>query len=445
MQRAFISYTKERMHWAKLVKAELEKLGYAVYAQFDSSVPGEPIGPHIVAELAQTHLFVPLLCPEYFASGFCNFELEHFHHEITATTLSGRSIESKLRRIVPIRLQLDDSSHPAVSARLAEIVLTTFPEPDEAAAEVLAQELARVLLPVEPSHRIIQDYGFASDRAAQSDPNVGVDQQLSVRAPNFLLLKRADSYVLAIVYPDTSVDFRRLQQTNEPQTLASIAKRDEMLSIGFTDGFVHPLFHDPHHLISRVIVDGAIWAQLSLFPESGIQLPYFAESSERKVTISAAAFHQLLRALHSARLVFANICSKRWRDNEILTALDQADHYTRFAPTPSGGLHIGNARAALLPYALYRKNPTSNKFILRYDDTQEAAQFEQNIGLIGDDLRWLQITPSCIFKESAPERQVIYAAILNLLQRKNYAVVTNDNRIVLIEKIRIFRLRVGWI
>ena len=40
---------------------------------------------------------------------------------------------------------------------------------------------------------------------------------------------------------------------------------------------------------------------------------------------------------------------------------------TRFAPSPTGWLHIGNLRAALFNYAIARQN--AGTFILRIDDT----------------------------------------------------------------------------
>ena len=41
---------------------------------------------------------------------------------------------------------------------------------------------------------------------------------------------------------------------------------------------------------------------------------------------------------------------------------------TRFAPSPTGELHVGNMRTAIIAYFMARQNP-EGKFILRIDDT----------------------------------------------------------------------------
>ena len=43
---------------------------------------------------------------------------------------------------------------------------------------------------------------------------------------------------------------------------------------------------------------------------------------------------------------------------------------TRFAPSPTGSLHVGNARAALFCYLFAKEQ--GGDFILRMDDTDEA-------------------------------------------------------------------------
>jgi glutamyl-tRNA synthetase len=59
----------------------------------------------------------------------------------------------------------------------------------------------------------------------------------------------------------------------------------------------------------------------------------------------------------------------------------------RFAPSPTGRLHLGNVRAALLNWLFARKNGGS--FLLRLDDTdRERSTAEFAIG-IEEDLRWL--------------------------------------------------------
>ncbi len=60
---------------------------------------------------------------------------------------------------------------------------------------------------------------------------------------------------------------------------------------------------------------------------------------------------------------------------------------TRFAPSPTGYIHIGNVRSAIYPYLLARKN--NGKLILRIEDTDRKRYVEGATGLIEDTLQWL--------------------------------------------------------
>ena len=62
---------------------------------------------------------------------------------------------------------------------------------------------------------------------------------------------------------------------------------------------------------------------------------------------------------------------------------------TRFAPSPTGYIHIGNVRSAIYPYLLARQN--NGKQILRIEDTDRARYVEGATELIEDTLEWLDI------------------------------------------------------
>ncbi|MBM0106997.1 glutamate--tRNA ligase [Steroidobacter sp. S1-65] len=62
---------------------------------------------------------------------------------------------------------------------------------------------------------------------------------------------------------------------------------------------------------------------------------------------------------------------------------------TRFAPSPTGYLHLGNARTALLNYLAARK--AGGRFILRVEDTDEARSSEEFLNALYVDLHWLGI------------------------------------------------------
>jgi glutamyl-tRNA synthetase len=62
---------------------------------------------------------------------------------------------------------------------------------------------------------------------------------------------------------------------------------------------------------------------------------------------------------------------------------------TRFAPSPTGVLHIGNARTALFNWLLARH--TGGKLALRIEDTDKERSTAENVNVILDGLRWLGV------------------------------------------------------
>lgn len=60
---------------------------------------------------------------------------------------------------------------------------------------------------------------------------------------------------------------------------------------------------------------------------------------------------------------------------------------TRFAPSPTGYIHVGNLRTALMNYLIARK--AGGSFILRIDDTDPARSKEEYVDAIKQDLAWL--------------------------------------------------------
>ncbi len=72
---------------------------------------------------------------------------------------------------------------------------------------------------------------------------------------------------------------------------------------------------------------------------------------------------------------------------------------TRFAPSPTGWLHIGNLRAALFNYAIARQN--GGQFILRIDDTDAERSKDEYIAGVKEDLTWLGFTWDRVEHQSA--------------------------------------------
>ena len=61
----------------------------------------------------------------------------------------------------------------------------------------------------------------------------------------------------------------------------------------------------------------------------------------------------------------------------------------RFAPSPTGFLHLGNVRAALLNYLFAKKK--NGSFILRIEDTDKTRNMDEAGAAILQDLKWLKL------------------------------------------------------
>jgi glutamyl-tRNA synthetase len=72
---------------------------------------------------------------------------------------------------------------------------------------------------------------------------------------------------------------------------------------------------------------------------------------------------------------------------------------TRFAPSPTGYLHVGNLRTALFNYLIARK--AGGEFILRLDDTDPVRSTQAYADGICEDLEWLGLTWDRVERQSA--------------------------------------------
>ncbi|MFY8113843.1 MAG: glutamate--tRNA ligase, partial [Rhabdaerophilum sp.] len=86
----------------------------------------------------------------------------------------------------------------------------------------------------------------------------------------------------------------------------------------------------------------------------------------------------------------------------------------RFAPSPTGYIHIGNARTALWNALLARK--AGGTFILRFDDTDVERSRQDYADAILEDLAWLGIVPDRIERQS--DRIARYGAALDAFKAR---------------------------
>ena len=84
----------------------------------------------------------------------------------------------------------------------------------------------------------------------------------------------------------------------------------------------------------------------------------------------------------------------------------------RFAPSPTGLIHIGNARVALFNFLFSKRN--DGQFILRFDDTDSARSTAEFAEAIDVDLAWLGVMPDGTFRQS--ERTELYLSATQKLK-----------------------------
>jgi nondiscriminating glutamyl-tRNA synthetase len=90
---------------------------------------------------------------------------------------------------------------------------------------------------------------------------------------------------------------------------------------------------------------------------------------------------------------------------------------TRFAPSPTGAMHIGNLRSALYPYLLAKHE--GGKFLLRFEDTDRKRLVVEGYDLIMQGLNLFGIKPDEILRQS--ERLDIYKEYAEKLVKSGHA------------------------
>ena len=88
---------------------------------------------------------------------------------------------------------------------------------------------------------------------------------------------------------------------------------------------------------------------------------------------------------------------------------------TRFAPSPTGSLHIGGARTALFNYLWAARN--GGAFLLRFEDTDRSRSSRESEAAILEDLAWLGLVhDGAVVRQS--EREERHREILRALAER---------------------------
>ncbi|MBV0899810.1 MAG: glutamate--tRNA ligase [Wolbachia endosymbiont of Fragariocoptes setiger] len=111
---------------------------------------------------------------------------------------------------------------------------------------------------------------------------------------------------------------------------------------------------------------------------------------------------------------------------------------TRFAPSPTGYLHVGNMRTALVNWMYARCQ--NGKFLIRIDDTDKERSQIKYVDSIFKDLSWIGIDWDLTFKQS--ERYLRYEEVLSHLISTGHVYACYETKEEL-ESARRFQLKTG--
>lgn len=460
MARIFISFQEGKTRWAEWIDWHLREQGHDPYFYKWNSRVGEEISDRIETEIKNCDLFLPIFSEAYFESPECRrelraadrrdmrtrrntiravvvdrFELPDFYADKVHINLCDvRTPNEALRRLA----QIDGEAGPPAMAPDFPVLTQDAPLPEPAGSGAAVDPTHPVypntvemitpafddfinLLQVEESRSPVsreryrareQEIGREGERRARHS-------LLPLRVPNFLLFERAGLIVMAIVDARRSVNEHALQLTTEPQARARPIRPERFAALGFDTDFIHPMLYDERGAISRIFIDSALFFQFLYFPNSPVQVPCAGDPGY--VITTASSFIRAMLKLHDTdKIHFASIAVRGWPDDILMEGLKGINCFTRFAPTPNSGLHLGHGRSSLIPYLMYRTDPQNNLFHLRFDDTNAGNQESKD--QIVRELEWLgfRIEPDRIFSQTDPDRQRIYKAVFDLLRDADY-------------------------
>jgi glutamyl-tRNA synthetase len=133
-------------------------------------------------------------------------------------------------------------------------------------------------------------------------------------------------------------------------------------------------------------------------------------SSQRQKNVLEEEFPDALNLEHERRRVISRRDQGRGLELPPLAGAVRGEVVTRFPPEPNGFMHIGHAKAAFLGSAYAEKY--GGRFILRFDDTNPAAEKREFYTAFLDSLSWLGIRPDRV-RNASDHMELFY----NLAQK----------------------------
>lgn len=111
-------------------------------------------------------------------------------------------------------------------------------------------------------------------------------------------------------------------------------------------------------------------------------------------------------------------------------------YITRFGPSPSGLMHIGNLRTAFITWLMIRKK--KGLLILRIDNTNIIKSNKKYIRYIKEDLKWIGIKWQKILEQFYKKKQYYFAINILKITKKLYPCYEN-NKELLYKKIHLLK------
>ncbi|MEL6244908.1 MAG: glutamate--tRNA ligase family protein [Pseudomonadota bacterium] len=246
------------------------------------------------------------------------------------------------------------------------------------------------------------------------------------REPKFMLYEMSEklSYCLIILDNKSEIDLSRLSSQSDKYRMIRRKADLDLGEMGFCGNEVHPMFRAVSGSVKLIILDANILFQALMFPDSPVIVP--DKEPKRKATVSMSSFFRALQDYWSESVEFAHCSSSPWRQDIIWQQITNLPMYTRFAPTPSNSLHIGNLKAALIPY-LYALRRDGGSFMLRFDDTDPTRVAEEHYETIRSDLAWFGINiPDEQVRRQSSEQKV-YECFLSILNSAHFTEQNGQN------------------
>ena len=104
---------------------------------------------------------------------------------------------------------------------------------------------------------------------------------------------------------------------------------------------------------------------------------------------------------------------------------------TRFAPSPTGFLHIGGARTAIFNFLFAKQH--KGKYLVRIEDTDLKRSTDEAVQAIHDGLEWLNIVPNEKIIYQSQEIKSHVKVAVELLEKgfayKCYLILKNLNNL----------------